>query len=665
MSFQGSCPSCAAPVRFDVDSSLVTVCPNCRTLCGRGDGKLEDYGKIADLFPTRSPIRIGVEGRYRGKTFQVIGRSQYQHAAGGVWDEWYLTFFDGKLWGWLSEAQGRMALTFERDIPENMEVPSVSELQLGQEFTFPKLGKFEVSETGTARLISAEGEIPFLWQAGDIVAYADLTGAGKKFASFSEEEGELYLYAGQTVDFETIGISDSLRDRELEEASISVARVNCPTCAAPLEIQAPDQSLRVACQYCGSLHDCNQGNLKFLKKMGNFKYAPWIPLGSTGTIDPSLVEETWQEPQTFTIIGFLVRRVRYEGIDYVWHEYLLYAPRLPFYWLSYYKGHWSFGKPVEPGEAWCGIREARYPRVGGNLFKLYDRSKPDVVAVLGEFYWKVSVGEKVRLSDYICPPYVLSEEKSLEAIDQTPRERRGIFQERKKSSESSTSHSDAVSVTSKTKHDLSAQEVNVTLGVYIPQKEVEKAFQLSNLPKPQGVAPSQPYPFKGIYKIALMLFLLACLIGIINFASGTGKTLLARSVSVPVNGGAESLLGERITMRGRRNLQIKVRSSGWAYVEGHFFHEKDGITYPISFASRRGSLYFSFTCRRLCAHSFCRSEKVSSINNSQFIRKCRFPCKENSDCYLQRGCGTWKSVLYFVDLPGNHSRINTLSSLFF
>ena len=50
---------------------------------------------------------------------------------GGQWDEWYATFSNGWL-GWLAEAQGRFYLTFQRPIPENIQLPSFDQLQLGQ-----------------------------------------------------------------------------------------------------------------------------------------------------------------------------------------------------------------------------------------------------------------------------------------------------------------------------------------------------------------------------------------------------------------------------------------------------------------------------------------------------------------------------------------------------
>ena len=58
-------------------------------------------------------LRVGLEGMYDGRKFRLTGRTQLAHPAGGVWDEWYAAFADGR-WGWLSEAQGRYYLLFEQ-----------------------------------------------------------------------------------------------------------------------------------------------------------------------------------------------------------------------------------------------------------------------------------------------------------------------------------------------------------------------------------------------------------------------------------------------------------------------------------------------------------------------------------------------------------------------
>jgi hypothetical protein len=69
--------------------------------------------KVADLVETGSPLDIGLRGVYQGVPFELTGRAQLGHQAGGIWDEWYAAFQDGR-WGWLPRP--RAALSHLRTI---------------------------------------------------------------------------------------------------------------------------------------------------------------------------------------------------------------------------------------------------------------------------------------------------------------------------------------------------------------------------------------------------------------------------------------------------------------------------------------------------------------------------------------------------------------------
>ena len=44
-----SCPNCAGPIEFKAGSSIVLVCPYCRSAVARNDRALEDLGKVAEI----------------------------------------------------------------------------------------------------------------------------------------------------------------------------------------------------------------------------------------------------------------------------------------------------------------------------------------------------------------------------------------------------------------------------------------------------------------------------------------------------------------------------------------------------------------------------------------------------------------------------------------
>ena len=105
-----NCPSCAAPIEFKAGSTIVVVCPFCRSAVARNDRALEDLGKVAEIADSESPLKLGLKGSYKDVRFELTGRAQLKHQLGGVWDEWYATFSNGWV-GWLAEAQGRFGTT--------------------------------------------------------------------------------------------------------------------------------------------------------------------------------------------------------------------------------------------------------------------------------------------------------------------------------------------------------------------------------------------------------------------------------------------------------------------------------------------------------------------------------------------------------------------------
>src|ERR1044072_396988 len=125
-----NCPACGAPVAFKQGSSIVVVCEFCHSVVARTDRALGDLGKVAEIVETGSPLDLGLTGSYQSVRFELTGRAQLGHEAGGFWDEWYAAFSDGR-WGWLAEAQGRFYLTFQLPLDPNINLPSFEALQLG------------------------------------------------------------------------------------------------------------------------------------------------------------------------------------------------------------------------------------------------------------------------------------------------------------------------------------------------------------------------------------------------------------------------------------------------------------------------------------------------------------------------------------------------------
>ncbi len=547
-----NCPACGAPVEFKSGQSIVVVCEFCRSAVARTDRELKDLGKVAELVETGSPLDIGVRGKWKDVPFELTGRAQLGHEMGGQWDEWYATFANGWL-GWLAEAQGRFYITFQYPIPEGAQLPPFEQLQLGQQVPgLPWPTPLMVAETGRATALGAKGEIPYLLTPGETYYYADLSGADNAFGTLDYNQSPPLVFLGQQVTLADLGITTT-RTPEREERRVGAAQLSCPNCAGPLELRAPDKTERVTCPNCNSLLDVNQGQLQFLKALEKPWFQPLIPLGSTGDVPEGKM----------TVIGAMARSVTIEGTKYFWSEYLLYQPQIGFRWLVHSDNQWNYVQAVPPGEVFEVARSASYR---GKHYKIFQDAQAQVEIVLGEFYWKVETGEQVRGVDYVAAPYMLSKEVSTVHVKDSAEGR----------------------VTG---------EINWSLGTYITVDQVEKAFSVTGLPRPSGVAPNQPYKHWWVYKYWIAFLILTVLLALGAYAvSGSTKTVFTQTVNfapLPNPDGTQVFFSEPFELAGRRNIRIVGLSpvqNAWMYLEGDLINEETGVvqSFPIDISFYQG-----------------------------------------------------------------------------
>jgi hypothetical protein len=555
---QANCPACAGPVEFKSGQSVVVICEYCRSAVARTDRELKDLGKVAELVETGSPLDVGLRGTWRGVSFELTGRAQLAHEMGGQWDEWYATFSNGWI-GWLAEAQGRFYLTFQYPVTEGVQLPSFEQLVLGQAVQgLPQQATLMVAETGRATARGAKGEIPYLLTPGETYYYADLSGPDGAFGTLDYNESPPLVFLGHQVTLADLGITTT-RTPEREKRQVGAAHLNCPNCAGPLELRAPDKTERVTCPNCNSLLDVNQGQLEFLKALKKPWFQPLIPIGSSGEMSEGKM----------TVIGAMARSVTIEGTQYFWSEYLLYNPQIGFRWLVHSDDHWNYVQAVPPGEVSESVKSAYFR---GKRFKIFQDAQAVVECVLGEFYWKVETGEMVRGVDYVRPPDMLSKEVSFVPQPQAaPEEAR-----RKK---------------------VVTGEINWSLGTYVPVAEVEKIFAVNGLPRPSTVAPNQPYLHKWIYKYWLVFLFVAILAGLATFiVSGSTREVLSQNVTLPAlpnPDGTQVFFSEPFELAGRRNVRISADSpvdNSWVYLEGDLINDETGLvqSFPIELSYYHG-----------------------------------------------------------------------------
>ncbi|KAA5545978.1 DUF4178 domain-containing protein [Roseiconus nitratireducens] len=441
------CPACGAPVEFNTASSLVTICEFCETAVGRGDRDVEDLGKVAEVSEPASGLRHGMTGTWNKTSFTIVGRVRYRHAGGGAWDEWYLAF-PGERWGWLAEAQGKFFLTQQRRLSHGTRLPDFDSIELGDPQTVKGVS-LTVREKGVATAESAEGEIPWRFVPGKKHVFVDLYGEGHRVATFEygdgEQDAEQAVFLGREVSLDELGVDLSSLDPNANKVRVDALQLNCPNCGGQLALRAPDDTLRVACPNCTSMLDAKDGKLSLFQSLHQKRVQPVIPLGSEGDFGGVV----------YTVIGFLERYAKYAGRTYPWTEYLLYNRESGYRWLVCNEGHWSLVGTVDSPPRGFGDTM----QYDGDSFRIYDRGTAYTRYVLGEFYWKVQVGDRVSTADYIAPPRMLSYERS--GWGET-------------------------------------EEVTISIGHYIEPEELEAKFGVKDLRRPWGVGVIQPRPSPGM-----------------------------------------------------------------------------------------------------------------------------------------------------------------------
>jgi len=485
---QANCPNCGDTVPFHSEFSTHAVCASCDSLVVRQGANVELLGKVAEIQQDGSPLQLGVQGQYQGRTFQIVGRIQLAYQD-GFWNEWHLYYSNGES-GWLGEAMGEYFINFAKE--PSQPLPTQHQLGLGDKVDLDGEA-FVVSGVTLNRLSAYEGEIPFVVDPNQQFTAFDLRSASGRAATIDFADNPPTLYLGEYKTFQELQFTGTRQEGEppapgsgvrVPAQSGEVDKFNCPTCGAPHSVEGGVRSKTLVCEYCGSAVDISNSSLNVIwqeeKIRTELQGGSEIPLKTVGQI----------VGLDYKVIGYVKKSVTYQGIKYPWIEYLLYNHTNGYRWLVDADGHYtlmetlpdlptnSMGVPVgRPGS-----QSVRYE---GKEFKHFQSSTAVVEAVAGEFYWRVKVGEQATNFDYVCPPETLSMEASQQSF-----------------------------VWSK--------------GVYKTHDEIRAIFGLQKpLKAAVGVGPAQPNPHTDENKVCWRVFNLVALVGLVllvtGVLSGSGK----------------------------------------------------------------------------------------------------------------------------------------------
>ncbi|HEX8029208.1 MAG TPA: hypothetical protein VF491_12130, partial [Vicinamibacterales bacterium] len=202
---------------------------------------------------------------------------------------------------------------------------------------------------------------------------------------------------------------------------------------------------------------------------------------------------------------------------------------------------------------------ARTVQYDGNTYKLFQDAPARVTHVIGEFYWKVTVGESVKTVDWIRPPFGISKEIAT----------------------------------------TGAQEIAYSHARYMTAREVQEAFNVEGLNRPVGVGSMQPFTGAKLGKLWAVMLLLLFAVAIMLGVTLPGRRVMAKGFDLmaepPVPGGPDNArisFSEPFEVSGKYNLVISVKAAvnnTWVYAAGDLVDEATGGVYsfeaPIEYYS--------------------------------------------------------------------------------
>jgi hypothetical protein len=136
--------------------------------------------------------------------------------------------------------------------------------------------------------------------------------------------------------------------------------------------------------------------------------------------------------------------------------------------------------------------------------------------------------------------------------------------------------------------------MNWSLGTYISNAEVEKAFGVKDLPKPWSVAPNQPFTGSFYYTWGLVPLLLLFIVGVMMIPiAGLTKTVLSQQIVLPPLTNPQTpqvAFSQPFAIKPNSNIQITANApvnNSWADLDVDLVNDQsqevESVNVPIEY----------------------------------------------------------------------------------
>lgn len=528
MNVSVTCPFCK--IKHTFSSSLITafICPTCNYML---QGNI-DYNDVA---PTRfeptpddgSVISIGDKITVESKTYYVIGKIRYQLTT-NITSKWILINNEGSV-NYLFEFSETYALLTK--YPSPLEKQSLTNLKPLDLLTIKGfINTFQVKEIYKNIHTTAAGEIENFtidFEKFDVYEFAN---EQNEYAFIqSSFDKNLSLYVGQFVHFNDLLIESKTIK------SFKQIKLNCPKCKNIIDNRLKGKAVSIVCSSCLSLFsfDRNQQlvTVNQFKKIAEID----IPIGSKGKINNI----------DYTVIGYMLKKET--DSQFIWKEYWLKDQNGRTAVLSEFNGHYNLSYQVD----FWGDKHTKngplYIILEGEKYHIYNRYGITILSASGEFTFNISATIDAKVQEFINPPYIFFTE-------------------------------------------IDKDSATFFKGIYVSAKQVQKAFEMAEIPIQVGVGSTQTMVLGTSYPtfVKLCVSFLTLILAIqIYFSVGSSsqKVFNQRFIQSAIGDSTKVLISNSFEIKNAPTvLQFDIESNvsnNWFGVTIELINHKTGDRFEV------------------------------------------------------------------------------------